>query len=212
MNRYLSPGGLPPIALVNWFVQQQRDQLAVLEPEQQQSDEREQQISDSAWQRGTSRIRRIPLGGKSPWDRAGLRDYPTIPRARRWKAGRQRSRLGPRRVARVESRGQADLSQPSRPVNGCLFSSELAVFRLRRYSGRSTAGSANQAEYPVNSAISSRQLPPATHTSVGFYRRTDYSGVSRPTRDAAVPAGLMFHGYAHRIREAVIQAADALAP
>ena len=29
--------------LAGWFVQQQRDQLAVLEPEQQQPDEREQQ-------------------------------------------------------------------------------------------------------------------------------------------------------------------------
>jgi hypothetical protein len=79
--------------LAGWFVEQQREQLAVLEPEQQQPDEREQQYRVPCgkplkevpwpWQKATSHFGQIPLGVKSSWDRAGLRDYPTIPRARR---------------------------------------------------------------------------------------------------------------------------------
>ncbi len=86
--------------LAGWFVQQQLEQLAVLEPEQQQSDEREQQhriprgkplkLFRTRGKVATSRIGQIPLGVKSSWDRAGLRDYPTIPRARpRKRAGKE---------------------------------------------------------------------------------------------------------------------------
>jgi hypothetical protein len=49
------------------------------------------------WPEATSRIGQIPLGVcQSSSDRAGLRDYPTVPP---FKAGTQRRRLAPRRVA-----------------------------------------------------------------------------------------------------------------
>jgi hypothetical protein len=77
--------------LAGRFVQQQLEQLAVLEPEQQQSDEREQQYriprGKPLKQDGPVTKSHVPnrpdsLGCQSSWDRAGLRDYPTVPRAR----------------------------------------------------------------------------------------------------------------------------------
>ncbi len=90
--------------VAGWFVEQQLEQPGVLEPEQQQPDEREQQHrvpcgkplkeSGAVARSHVPKFGQIPVGVKSSWDRAGLRDYPTIPRARPSKRAGKEEGLG----------------------------------------------------------------------------------------------------------------------
>jgi hypothetical protein len=118
------------------LVEQQREQPAILQSQQQRSNEREQQCWFPYCESPEiSRMARFAAVGQSGGDRARLRDYPRVQRAAFSKSGRPRS--GGPATASSAAKDVAGSAPPSfhRPQL-CRSAPRRAGFSARRACGR----------------------------------------------------------------------------